>query len=157
MNPPVARNAPDLGTVVLDVLGELAFMVTDDTPPPLPAGTVYLQAEIEYRGPLHGRLRCWCTRGFAQRLAANLLGIEPGQAEAQLAAEDAVREFMNVLCGQLVTLWHGADPVFNLTIPTVCECLAAPAELGAEPRHSALLSIEGEPLLFRYDPQPGRA
>ncbi len=150
----VAHNVPDLGTVVIDVLGDLAFMVTDDDRPEVPPGTVGMQAEIFYRGPLQGRLRCWTTRTFAARLAANLLGIEPTQAEAEVAAEDAVRELANVLCGQLVTTWYGKDAVFKLSIPAVRECLVDPAALAADPPHGCRVSIEGEPLLCIHEREP---
>ena len=73
MNQPPTTNTPDLNTVVLDVLGELAFMVTDDEALELPTGTVWMHGEVTYNGLVNGRLRCWCTRDFAIRLAANLL------------------------------------------------------------------------------------
>lgn len=141
---------PDLTTVVTDVLGDLAFMVTDDEAPELPAGTVWLLGEVRYSGPRAGVLRCWCTRDFATQLAANLLGIEPREGEAQVAAEDSVREFMNVLCGQLVTTWYGTESVFNVSIPQVCERADTPrlAESGADAW--CQLSLDGEPLLCTH-------
>lgn len=150
MSQPPITNVPDLTTVVLDVLGELAFMVTDDEPAELPTGTVWMQGEVSYCGEVSGTLRCWCTRDFAARLAANLLGIELDEGEAQISAEDALREFLNVLCGQLVTTWHGTEGVFNLSIPSVHECMDAPKGVEAEADHTCRLSIEGEPLLFTY-------
>jgi len=148
---PAATDAPDLTTVLLDVLGDLAFMVTDDEPADWPPGTVWLQAQITYHGPATGTLRCWGTREFGTRLAANLLGIEAADAQAQIAGQDALREFMNVLCGQLVTAWHGKHAVFTLSIPTVRECLEAPTGVAGPPRHVCRLSIEGQPLLCLYE------
>jgi chemotaxis protein CheY-P-specific phosphatase CheC len=145
-------NLPDLTTVAVDVLGDLAFMVTDDELLELPTGTVWMQGEVSYFGPVEGTVSCWCTRDFAVRLAANLLGIEPEEGEAQVNAEDSVREFMNVLCGQLVTLWHGTQDVYNLSIPKVTECLETPTVPDTDPRHRSQLSIDGEPLLFAYRP-----
>ncbi len=148
--PPLTTDTPDLTTVVMDVLGDLAFMVSDDGRNELPAGTIWMQGEIGYKGSAQGTLRCWCTRAFAAQLAANLLGIEPNAAEAQIGAEDAVKEFMNVLCGQLVTLWHGTADVYTLSIPTVCECTEAPADLDPESPTAGQLCIDGEPLLFTW-------
>lgn len=149
-----ATTQPDLTHVVLDVLGDLAFMLTDDQPTDWPAGTAWLQGEVKYRGACTGTLRCWCTRDFAVRLAANLLGIEAHDGEAQAEAGDAVREFLNVLCGQLITVWHGRQDVFDLSIPVVCECGAPPANCDHTPRHVCRLSVEGEPLLCTYCPGP---
>lgn len=106
-----------------------------------------MQGEIAYRGPLAGRLQCWCTRGLATKLAANLLALEPDEGEAQVGADDALREFMNVLCGQLVTRWYGSEAVFNLSIPVVHECMGAPESPTAEPGQVCQFSIEGEPLI----------
>jgi hypothetical protein len=140
----------DLSALVLDVLGELAFMITDDQPRDWPAGAEWLEGEITYRGATCGTVQCWCTRAFAARLAANLLGIEADQGTAQVEAEDAVREFLNVLCGQLITVWHGTHTVFDLSIPRVCECPAAPVLIDAEARYVCRLSIENEPLLCTF-------
>ncbi len=150
---PSTSTKPDLGNIVLDVLGDLAFMVTDDAQPELAVGTVWMAAEVTYFGETSGTLRCWCTRDFAARLAANLLGIEADEGEAQIGAEDAVREFMNVLCGQLVTTWHGTAGVFNLSIPTVHECIEAPTVEAGSADQSCQVSIEGEPLLITYQQQ----
>jgi CheY-specific phosphatase CheX len=144
----------DLTSIVLEVLGDLAFMLTDDQPADWSVGTISLQGEITYRGCVSGTLRCWCTRGFAARLAANLLGIEAEQREAQADATDAVREFLNVLCGQLITVWHGRQGIFDLAIPRVHECSGAPVPGDREPRYLCRLSVEGEPLFCTYHPNP---
>jgi hypothetical protein len=149
-NPQPVTQAPELTNIVLDVLGELAFMITDDVSPELPTGTVWMAAEVEYEGPVRGVLHAWCTRTLAIRLAANLLGIEPEEGGAQVAAEDALREFMNVLCGQLVTNWHGNQAVFNLSIPVVRECLGPPTLPQEGHPQASRLTIDGEPLLCLY-------
>jgi hypothetical protein len=140
----------DLKTVVTDVLGDLAFMVMDDAPAEFPTGTVWIQAEIGYEGATRGTLRCWCTREFAIQLAANLLGIEADDGEALVSAEDAACEFMNVLCGQLVTIWYGTEDVYNLKIPKAHECLEAPQAIDAQADAACQLSIDGEPLFCTH-------
>jgi hypothetical protein len=139
-------DVPNLATVVVNVLGDLAFMVTDDGPGELPGGTVWMCGEISFRGSVAGTLRCWCTRDLATKLAANLLAVEPHEGEAQIGAEDALREFMNVLCGQLVTSWYGTAGVFNLSIPTVREGIGGPSADEADGKPLCQLSIEGQPL-----------
>ena len=145
-----ATDKPDLVTVVSEVLGDLAFMVTDFEVSEPPAGAVWMQGEVRFYGPTEGIVRCWCTRKFAAQLAANLLGIEPGTGEAQDAAPDAVREFMNVLCGHLVTAWHGTESLFDLSIPNICDGPKAPQSVAAEADSHCWLSLDGEPLLCAY-------
>jgi chemotaxis protein CheY-P-specific phosphatase CheC len=144
-------DTPQLAAVVLELLGDLAFMVSDDEPGRGPAGRTWMQGEISYEGRASGRLRCWCTREFGVRLAANLLGIEVADAAAQLAAQDAVREFMNVLCGQVVTAWHGTEGVFRLAIPAVSDCAQEPPRQGSDRQRLCRFSIEGEVLVVAYE------
>jgi hypothetical protein len=150
MNPHVT-STPELTPVVLDVLGDLAFMVTDDHAGAVPFAADWLHGEVHYFGKREGILRCWCTRTFAARLAANLLGIEPEEAQAQGGALDAVREFLNVLCGQLITKWHGTSDVFNLSIPQVRVTTHVPADALRDPA-VCRLSIEGQPLVCLHVP-----
>lgn len=146
-----AKAPPDLATIVGDVLGDLAFLVSDDERPALPAGAVWLECRISYSGPFSGTLRCWCTQSFASQLAANLLGTRPDSDAVREGVGDALGEFMNIVCGQLVTAWHGTDPVFDLSIPTVNECRETP-RLDLEQRDGACaLSISGEPFYCRHE------
>ncbi|MGD8453195.1 MAG: chemotaxis protein CheX [Phycisphaerae bacterium] len=154
-NPDLTAPPRDLAAIVGDVLGNMAFMVSDEEPTDFPPGAVWVECTIRYNGPPHGRLSCWCTRDFAIQLAANLLGIEPDEGDALVGAEDAVREFMNVLCGQVVTTWHGSAGVFSLSIPAVRECLDLPETPEGGDRKRCALSISGEPFYCTYEPIEG--
>lgn len=142
---------PDLGTIVGDVLGDLAFMVGDEGCAETPAGSAWLECSVSYRGPISGGLRCWCTLDFANQLVANLLGMEISDGGGSAETFDALRELMNVVCGQVVTAWHGADAVFDLSIPVVVECAEAPRPNVQEHRAACELSVSGEPFLCVYD------
>lgn len=150
-SPPSAAPAADLTAVLSDVLGNLAFMIGEEGPADLSAGTVWLQGEVQYRGPVEGALRCWCTRALAIQLAANLLGVEPEAGEAQLSAEDALGEFLNVLGGQLVTARYGSEPVFALSIPTVRECVDAPPPSGHAAGEMCRWFVGGEPFVCTHE------
>lgn len=138
---------PNLASVVLEVLGDLAFMITDDEPVQTPAEADWLQGEIAYHGAATGTVRCWCTRGLAIQLAANLLGIETEEDRAQLSAEDALREFLNVLCGQLVTAWYGRTAIFNLSIPVVRAGAPTPGDTEGSGQEHCRFSVDGQPLV----------
>ena len=146
-----AAATADLAAIVTDVLGDLAFLVSDDQPREPSPDAAWLECCISYAGPQRGTLRCWCTRGFAVQLATNLLGLEPDDEAVRKGTSDALCEFMNVVCGQLVTAWHGTDPVFNLSIPTVVEC-REPPQLSFDHRGLACaLSVSGEPFYCAYE------
>ena len=79
---------------------------------PIPASWVdAIDARIAYRGPESGDLLLRCPTGFCGQLAANRLGLDPSDPDTQAASNDAVKEFMNVVCGHFVTAMYGKQPV----------------------------------------------
>ena len=142
-----------LTTIFSEVLANLAFMFSDDEKLPAPtAADVWLETEISYHGPQSGTLRFWCTREFSVTLAANLLGINPDDDDAGDDANDAAKEFMNIVCGQLITAIHGTEAVFDLTLPTLRELPETPQFSDDGGPHSATLFVEGQRLHLRYEP-----
>lgn len=140
-----------LATIFSEVLANLAFMFSDNEDDSIPsAGDVWLETEIGYRGPQNGTLRFWCTREFTEQLVANLLGIDPENEDVEAQAADAVKEFMNIVCGQLITAIHGTEAVFDLTIPTLRELPETP-QFPEEDSYSATLFVEGRPLHLAYE------
>lgn len=151
-----------LTTTFSEVLANLAFMFTDqahgfesvgleNVPPP---GDVWLETTIGYSGPAAGTLRLQCTRKFSIQLAANLLGADPKDADVEQKAYDAVKEFMNIVCGQFITAAHGTEAVFDLTIPHITVLAEAP-HWGDEPGScSSTLAIDGQLTRLSYtEPQ----
>lgn len=134
---------PDLANVVEQVFGDLAFMIADgETTGAARQPRTWFAGSIEYYGASRGRIECWCTQELAVGLAANLLGLDPADAAATEAAPDAVREFLNVLCGHLVTDWYGTEAVFNLSIPLVEPCPQPPDSTADN--NTCRLFVDGE-------------
>lgn len=106
-----------------EVLADLAFMFEDDPGDDRRerTGGRRWEARIAYHGPRCGALRLRCCSGFAAVLASNLLGIDASCPEAAGKAPDAIGEFMNILCGRLVTALEGDEEIVNLTVPEVVE------------------------------------
>lgn len=142
-----------LTTVFSEVLADLAFMFSDDDLNANPAiADAWLETEIRYDGPQCGTLRFWCTRGFSEQLAANLLGSDPDEGQLESEANDAVKEFMNIVCGQFITATHGTEDIFDLTIPSLREVDALP-QLSDQPKlSSTTLFVEGQPVMLVYEP-----
>ncbi len=108
-----------LTTIFSEVLANLAFMFTEDDQAEATPFDLWFDTSISYKGPHSGTLHFRCPAQFATLLATNLLGVECSDNGGYDEAEDAVKEFMNIVCGQLVTAMYGCDEVFNLTIPVV--------------------------------------
>ncbi len=113
------QKSATLTTIFSDVLANLAFMFTDEDDTPTQADSDWSEAFIEYHGCAGGALRLLYPKPFAIELAANLLGTDPTDEDVESQATDAVKELMNIICGQLVTALHGTEAVFNLSIPQV--------------------------------------
>jgi len=139
-----------LTTVVSDVLGNLAFMFTDDDEVASLSIDQWLETTISYHGPENGMLRLACTSGFGILLAANLLGVEPEDDDAESKARDAVKEFMNIVCGQLITEIHGTESVFDLTIPEIRELTEAPDRVSVDDPFASSLNVEGYRIQLHY-------
>jgi len=127
-------------------------MFRDDDPAEAEPDDTWLETTIGYRGPVSGTLRLWCSRRFSTLLAANLLGVDPEDEDASSKEEDAVKEFMNIVCGQFVTAMHGAAAVFDLSIPQTAELDHAPALHESDDTHATTLSAEGHPIRLAYIP-----
>ncbi len=139
-----------LATIFSEVLANLAFMFDDEEDHEPVSGEVWLETTIEYRGSVGGCLRFWCSRDFSVLLAANLLGVDSNDEDAGAQGEDAVREFMNIVCGQLVTAVYSADEVFNLTIPETRELAETPDLDKGTDGEVASLSVEGHCLQIQH-------
>ncbi len=101
----------------------MAFIFVNDPDEDTPTPKYTLQSSIQYSGPNKGRLVLRCDGRFAATLAANLLGVDPQDSEAEKGRLDALRELMNVFCGNFVTEAYGTDGLYELSIPEVIPIL----------------------------------
>ncbi len=102
----------------------------------------FLQADIDFVGPLQGRLKMTAPQSLCVELAANMLGIEPDDAEAQRTSGDALKETLNIVCGKFLTASFGITSVFNLTTPGVTAISPAEAETLKNDPATACFSID---------------
>lgn len=116
--------------VMADVLEQFAFMFlapVESGELPL-RGREFLHAGIQFSGPFSGWLSVYASPSFCLQLAANVLGMEPAELTPE-HAEDALRELVNVACGELLVALAGRKTIFDLSVPvleriTVTECRA---------------------------------
>lgn len=132
-----------LTTIFSEVLGNLAFMFTGGDPAEPSPETTWLETTISYDGPATGTLKFQCTSEFGVLLAANLLGINPQDDDAESQAHDAVKELMNIVCGQFVTAIYGIEHVFDLTVPQTRELAETPDFIGHDDSLVFTPTVEG--------------
>lgn len=139
-----------VGTVFCDVIERLAFMFgepcdKDD----LPGGQAHASTTMTFSGPWQGTLELVVPTSLCAQIASNVLGTEPEDEESTRFQEDAVKEVLNVTCGNILTELAGPDPVFDLSVPTFTALDQESWELFRDDPESVGLLVEDEPVLIR--------
>lgn len=112
---------PDAATAaaLCRVLEDFAFMFGEkahpgELPPLRESG---YRAGIGFRGPFAGALTLAAPRAAAAEIAANVLGLDVDDPVAGLRGEDALKELLDIACGQFLTALAGEDATFDLSVP----------------------------------------
>jgi chemotaxis protein CheY-P-specific phosphatase CheC len=127
-----------------------AFMFAEpfegDFSPPAPAPC--LQVHMSFKGPIAGALTLAVPESLCAEIAANALGLDmDGEASAS-SMHDAIKELLNVTCGQFLTAYAGEEPVFDLSVPSVAPLDEAGWAALCAQADTAILSVEDEPVLL---------
>ena len=106
-----------LRQVAEETFESLAFMFAmpgDDEFGPDPDAPLAV-ARVSFHGPFAGELHLGVSRDMLPDLAANMLGMdEQATAPTPEQQADALRELLNVVCGNLLPAIAGAEAVFNV-------------------------------------------
>jgi CheY-specific phosphatase CheX len=96
-----------------------------------------IHAHITFSGHGSGELGMLMEPGLAAQLASRVLGVDGSEPLIQEMVLDAVKELLNVICGQFLTFRFGEEPVFSLGVPRVFP-------LGAQ---ACNMLVSGSPIL----------
>jgi CheY-specific phosphatase CheX len=99
-----------------------------------------MAATMEFHGPCQGRMIIRVSSAVLPTLAMNMLGDFDGDPASREKAMDALKEVLNMICGNVLTAWCGAEAVFDLSPPETMELDCTPA---AAPQARALFVLEG--------------
>jgi hypothetical protein len=112
-----------------ETFGELAFMLVmpriegEPDPPPAEWGHA---VRLEFDGPFGGEIRMAITAEMLNPLAENMLGLDLGEKPPEgVMLEDALKELLNVVCGNVLPAIAGKEAVFNIGGPVLID----PADL----------------------------
>ncbi|MGD0058510.1 MAG: chemotaxis protein CheX [Verrucomicrobiia bacterium] len=154
------KNTRDVALdVIKDVLERFAFMFTETEGEALtfPAGDDPLRATIRFQGKVCGVLTVVAPKSLCQEMAANVLGMDPAEI-GETAAEDALKELINIICGTLTWSLYGEREVFHLSVPVVARFDVNQAADLAIGENNIALMIENRPVVARLqlieDPHP---
>jgi len=102
------------------VLEQMAFMFADPAEADsvsLNGGEIYL-VQMSYLGPQRGTVIVATHADLGREIACNMLGVEPEEVTGKMVG-DALKELLNMSCGQFLTTHYGQGPVFDLTVPLI--------------------------------------
>ena len=103
---------------VCEALETMAFMIVEPLEEDLPAPTDGVKAEMDFTGSHAGTVELMAGIELIEAMAANFMGIEPDDPEAQDKCTDAFKELLNVICGILLPkLANSPGDIFDITVP----------------------------------------
>jgi hypothetical protein len=144
-----------LEEVLGQVLQEAAFVFAEPADEPEDWTPPVLTAEIAFECSRGGVLRLALPPRGAVEIAANMLGVDPGDPEAEEHARAAVAEILNVIGGAFVTRFFGTKVPSQLGLPSTA-IVDAPG--GAARTCVATLLLEsGDPVVLELDLEPAGA
>jgi chemotaxis protein CheY-P-specific phosphatase CheC len=110
-----------LRDVFAEVVENLAFMFTEEPEEDamLSAEGGWVCARMNFMGPFTGALALAVPVEMCPEITANVLGLDPEDELVTDQPYDALKELLNVTCGNVLIAMAGEDPVFDLTVPEV--------------------------------------
>ena len=109
-----------LTVVANETLEKLAFMFAfaddergNDGPPPAVTG------RVDFNGYFSGALMMRISQGAVTELATNMLGLDDDCEISDAEQQDAFKEMLNVICGNLLPAMAGDQIEFNIGPPAV--------------------------------------
>lgn len=106
-------------------------------------------ASMSFHGPINGCLELVISHATCRQIAANFVGVDPDDDKIDLYAEDAVKELLNVTCGNILTEMAGTDPVFDLSVPSLQPIGVEQIQSFSDDERSIGLLVDDEPVLVR--------
>ncbi len=142
-----------LNQVFSQVAQELAFMFTEPAEDEvLPAvGPSFVLARMTFTGPINGKLAIAVPEDMCPEIAANVLGVDLDDDTMTVEPEDALKELLNVTCGNLLTAMAGEQPIFDLTVPAVQHLDTQAWQAMQNMSDTTLVLVDDSPVLLRLD------
>ncbi len=108
-----------LNNVFCDVIEQVTFMFGESVgKEKLPEPTSeYIRTKMSFSGEFGGSLTLLVPTGICIEIAANILGLDPEDELVETSSGDALKELLNVICGNILTTIAGDKPIFDLSIP----------------------------------------
>jgi len=146
--------------IAAQTLEQLAFIFSfpDDTDPDAIWEEAATGCHVEFSGPSQGALLLLISNAAMPELTSNMLGMDEDEVPPEDQQHDALREALNVICGNLLPRIGGTEAVYDIQPPEILDAGAARLlldQIKTDQRDyaSALLSLDdgGCQLYMRLD------
>ncbi|MFC1734482.1 chemotaxis protein CheX [Candidatus Hydrogenedentota bacterium] len=139
---------------VREVLESMAFVFTDpvDASELAPGPGPFFKVSMHYTGPQKGCLGLAAPVSLAIEMGANMLGAD--ESEDTGLAADALKELLNIICGQFLTRYYGETPIFDLSVPLIQEIERAEWGNLATTEGALLLEADESQIIASYSVEP---
>ncbi len=134
-----------LSRVAEDVFESLAFVLPafEEEPSAAPEAEDRTAATISFAGPFEGTLALSASNELLPTIAANMLGLDYGESASPEIEQDAFKELMNVICGNLLPAIAGQEVIFDVAPAQLLADGAVPVTVaGYPPLATAQLHME---------------
>jgi chemotaxis protein CheY-P-specific phosphatase CheC len=133
-----------LTEVVIDTLEKLAFLFAAPLEGPAPEETQKLATvRVRFSGPICGGVQLRLSQPVLAELAGNMLGAADGSTLSGDEQQDALRELINVICGNLLPRIGDSTAEFSIQTPFIPAAGASAAGEFAPVAAVSHLSVEG--------------
>jgi hypothetical protein len=141
---------PELLTDILgSVLQDSAFMFVEPAEEPVEWDEKVFAATLAFESVRGGTLRLTMAVPVGVELAANMLGTDASDPEAEENGRAAVSEILNVIGGAFVTRYFGTKVPSQLGLPQAM--LAGQPATGRRTCAAVVRSEAGDPVLLELD------
>lgn len=145
------------GRNVTMVLEQMAFMFADMLEPEElqeTSGECYLvRMGYEGEGPSKGTVMLAVQEELGSVIAVSMLGEDETEQEVpESKVADALKELLNICCGQFLTAHFGEEPVFDLTKPEVSKIGTEQWKAMAGEGSGCLLEVDGYQMVASVEP-----
>jgi hypothetical protein len=138
-----------LTDILGNVLQESAFMFVEPDQEPVEWGDKVFAATLAFESVRGGTLRLTMAVPAGVELAANMLGTDATDPEAEENGRAAVSEILNVIGGAFVTRFFGTKVPSQLGLPQAM--LASSPATGRRTCAAVVRSEAGDPVLLELD------
>lgn len=106
----------------VDTLEKLAFVFAEpeDDPDAFDAADM-ITVRTDFTGPFTGSLVIEFAEAGLGELAANMLGLDEDDEITREEQRDALKEALNIICGNVLPAIAGSEAIFNIAPPQLTE------------------------------------